>query len=98
MTVKTPISILAALLVSLCALALAATPALAGEGYGVTTTFGTAGAGNGEFSGPAGVAVNQSSEDVYVVDKGNNRVEYFNSTGTTYIGEFNGTEIDGAPA
>jgi tripartite motif-containing protein 71 len=36
--------------------------------------FGSAGSGNGQFSGPQGVAVN-SSGDVYVVDDGNSRVE-----------------------
>jgi DNA-binding beta-propeller fold protein YncE len=46
---------------------------------------------------PAGVAVNETSGDVYVVDKGNNRVENFSSSGT-YIGQFNGTEIDGVAA
>lgn len=46
---------------------------------------------------PDGVAVNETTGDVYVVDKGNNRVEYFSSSGT-YIGQFNGTEIDGVAA
>ena len=34
------------------------------------------------LSAPSGVAVNDATEDVYVVDKGNNRVERFSATGT----------------
>ena len=41
----------------------------------------TAGSGNGEFSGPRGVAVD-SAGNVYVADYGNNRVEKFTNTGT----------------
>jgi hypothetical protein len=59
--------------------------------------------GAGQFKEPAGVAVNESTEpllqpaagDVYVVDKGNNRVEYFTSDGT-YVGEFAGPTAAGA--
>jgi hypothetical protein len=65
------------------------TSAFAGEGYGVRSTFGTAGAGNGELAGPLGVAVNQESGDVYVTDSGNRRVEYFSGAGV-YAGQFNG--------
>ncbi len=72
--------------------------ALASEGFGVTSTFGTPGAGNGEFeAGARGVAINQSSGDVYVTDGGNNRVEVFSAAGA-YEHQFNGQEIDGAPA
>ncbi len=48
---------------------------------------GTAGSGAGEFSKPAGIAINQSTGNVYVVDKGNNRIEQFNSEGK-YVGAF----------
>ncbi len=78
-------------------LALCSPVALAGEGLGITATFGTAGSGNGQFKEPNGVAVNQTSGDVYVVDRGNNRVERFSSS-SAYEAQFNGTEIDGAPA
>jgi phosphodiesterase/alkaline phosphatase D-like protein len=74
-----------------------AASAFAGEGFGVTSTFGTEGVGAGEFKEPQGVAVDQASEDVYVVDEGNNRVEVFGSGGA-FEHQFNGTEIDGAPA
>jgi DNA-binding beta-propeller fold protein YncE len=50
------------------------------------------GAGH-EFSDPTAVAVNDASGDVYVVDAGNNRVEYFNSDGTKFEGEFNGRHV-----
>ncbi len=85
--------VLCASLASLVVLAVAgtclATSAFAGEGYGVRSTFGSAGTGNGEFEGPLGVAVNQESGDVYVTDSGNRRVEYFSAAGV-YAGQFNG--------
>jgi DNA-binding beta-propeller fold protein YncE len=48
------------------------------------------GSGASTLSGPAGVAVNDETGDVYVVDKGNNRVEEFDASGGTVLGEFNG--------
>jgi DNA-binding beta-propeller fold protein YncE len=81
-------------LVSLCALVgalvLAAAPAQAARGHVLSLSFGEEGSAAGKLSGPRGVAVNESSGDIYVVDKGNDRVEYFNSTGA-YVGEFNGS-------
>src|ERR1700730_13573588 len=84
--------------VSLCALlggilVLACAPAFAGKQYvpGVPASFGSAGSGDGQFTEPTAVAVNDSSEpplvepaagNVYVLDTGNNRVERFSSTGT----------------
>src|ERR1039458_8498943 len=56
-------------------LVLSSAPALALSG-----SFG--GSGASALSGPSGVAVNDSTGDVYVVDKGNNRVEQFSLTGT----------------
>ena len=49
-------------------------PALADEGLGITATFGSSTSGTPDpqpLSGPTGVAVNQTSGDVYVVDRGN---------------------------
>jgi DNA-binding beta-propeller fold protein YncE len=40
--------------------------------------FGKEGGGNGEFKGPAGLAV--SGEDIFVVDRGNSRVQEFKIT------------------
>jgi hypothetical protein len=76
-------------------LLLASTPALALKGYVVGASFGSEGSGNGQFVEPVGVAVNDSNElvegagDVYVVDKGNDRVERFSPTGT-YVAQFDG--------
>ncbi len=80
-----------------CGLVLSCAPAVAASDYGFTGSFGSYGGGEGQFAEPSGVAVSQASEDVYVVDKGNDRVEYFGSAGA-YIGEFNGILIDGALA
>ena len=84
------------LLASLCALtgalALAASPALAARGHVFGSAFGAPGTGNGQFKEPSGVAVNEATGGVYVVDKGNNRVEYFSAAGA-YEGQFNGSGL-----
>jgi YD repeat-containing protein len=49
--------------------------------------YGEIGSGPGEFSGPWGIAVNQSTGNVYVTDQGNNRIEELSSTGS-FIREF----------
>jgi hypothetical protein len=54
-------------------------------------SFGSEGTGPGQFKEPLGVAVNDATHDVYVVDSANNRVEEFSSTGA-YIREFNGSD------
>lgn len=91
-----------ALLVALAALAgalaLASTPAFAEKIYVPGASFGEPGSGPGQLNGPVGVAVNDASPllepvaggDVYVVDKGNNRVERFSATGE-FEGQFNGS-------
>jgi hypothetical protein len=56
------------------------------------SSFGGMGSGPGEFESPGGVAVNDVTHDVYVVDRGNDRVEEFDSTGA-YIREFNGSGL-----
>lgn len=45
-----------------------------------TSTFGLTGEGNGQFKDPWGIAVGES-EDVFVADSGNGRVEKFSSSG-----------------
>jgi hypothetical protein len=52
-----------------------------------STTFGSEGTGDGQFLGPRGIGVDQttlgpSSGDVYVADTGNARVEQFDSAGS----------------
>lgn len=90
---------ISATVASLCAvtvgLALASAPALA-KSHAFSGSFGSAGAGNGEFNEPSGVAANDTNSRVYVVDKGNNRVEYFSSSGT-YKGQFNGSDAPAGP-
>jgi hypothetical protein len=54
-------------------------------------SFGSEGSGPGQFNGPDGLAVNDATHDVYVVDRHNDRVQELNSTGSTVIGEFNGS-------
>ncbi|HEX3519646.1 MAG TPA: hypothetical protein VHT29_11505, partial [Solirubrobacteraceae bacterium] len=48
--------------------------------------------GNGQLKEPEDVAVNEATGNVYVADKGDNRVEYFSSSGT-YLGQFNGSGL-----
>ena len=54
-----------------------------------TSSFGSEGEGEGQFKEPQGVAVNEATGNVYVVDRGNGRVEEFSSTGLV-IGEIRG--------
>jgi WD40-like Beta Propeller Repeat len=82
---------LAWLLVCAAFMALAATPAVAFRGHVFEKSFGRAGSGNGEFSKPSGMAVSETTGQVYVLDQGNGRVERFSSTGA-YEAQFNGSE------
>jgi tripartite motif-containing protein 71 len=43
--------------------------------------WGSYGSGDGQFSEPWGIAVD-SNENVYVVDRNNNRIQVFSNTGT----------------
>jgi hypothetical protein len=72
--------------------------------YYPSTSFGAPGSGPGQFNEPIGVAVNDGTGaeagagDVYVADKGNDRVERF-SAGGTYLGQFDGSgtfEVEGS--
>ncbi len=57
---------------------------------------GIAGSGNGELSNPEGIAVNQVTGNVYVIDgdTANSRVQEFSSSGT-WVGEFGGPGAEG---
>jgi DNA-binding beta-propeller fold protein YncE len=68
-----------------------AAPALALRGHTFEKSFGSAGSGPGQFNHPVGVAVNEATGDVYVLDRGNDRVERFSATGA-YLGQFDGSE------
>jgi DNA-binding beta-propeller fold protein YncE len=75
-------------------------PALAARGHVLEGSFGKGGSGNGELSAPANLAVNEATGEVYVLDRGNNRVEYFTAAGT-YLGQFDGSGLlfgEGNPA
>ncbi len=74
-------------------LVLAVTQSAAFVGYSNTpnSVFGEPGSGNGQFSEPTAVAVDDSSGDVYVVDRGNGHVDKFSAEGA-YISQFNGSE------
>lgn len=54
-------------------------------------TFGEAGHEPGQFNEPTSIAVSSATHDVYVVDKGNGRVEKFTDSGTLLC-EFEGHE------
>jgi hypothetical protein len=74
---------LAVLVVALGALAVAAAPALAAgtPAYTAAGSFGSPGSGAGQLSLPVGMAVDQTTGDVYVADAGNARVDKFDSQG-----------------
>ena len=55
--------------------------ALTQRGHVFGFSFGSAGAGAGELSGPSGVALSEETDDVYVVDSANSRVERFGPRG-----------------
>jgi hypothetical protein len=91
----------------LCVLVFSTAPALAKTEHAFTSSFGSGPCEvialepcEGKFKEPSGVAVNDSMDpltepaagDVYVVDKGNNRVERFSSEGA-YLSQFNGSGL-----
>ncbi|HTZ65686.1 MAG TPA: NHL repeat-containing protein [Solirubrobacteraceae bacterium] len=55
--------------------------ALSQRGHVFDASFASKGAGAGELLRPTGIAVNEASGDVYVVDTGNNRLERFSASG-----------------
>lgn len=84
-----------AVFAALLVLAFTSATAQAARQHTFELSFGSEGGANGEFVEPAGVAVNESLTEpsagqVYVSDKGNNRVEWFSASGE-YKGQFDGT-------
>ena len=77
------------LLVTISAICLLTTPALASDPPALVTSWGGLGSGPGQFDHPRDVAVAPDG-NVYVVDALNNRVQYFTSSGG-YLGEWGGT-------
>ncbi len=82
---------LAALALAAGSLVFVCAPAFAG--YSFVGSFGSAGSGGGQFSGPARLVVEAATGDVLVLDEGNRRVEKFGPLGE-YLLELNGA---GAP-
>jgi len=80
------------------ALVLASTSAfaLSQRGHELSASFGTS--GEGQLDNPAGVAVNGASGEVYVVDRGHNRLNRYTSSGeflgTTGWGVANGEKVE----
>lgn len=72
---------LAGLVVLVGGLVLFSAPAGARSLYVEAGHFGSAGTGEGGFSSPTGVAVDQATHDVYVVDAGEFRMQKFSSSG-----------------
>jgi hypothetical protein len=82
---------LAALLALSALLALTANPAMAFRGHEFKFSFGAEGSGAGQFSKPSGMAVNDATGQVYVLDQGNSRIERFSSAGV-FEAQFDGSE------
>lgn len=70
----------ALMMTGLLLLLLPASPVLADDPLTFLLKWGSSGSANGQLSLPEGVAVD-SSGNVYVVDKGNHRIQRFNSQG-----------------
>jgi DNA-binding beta-propeller fold protein YncE len=70
--------VIAVLLACALILALGAVQAQAAP-KGVVDFFGSSGTGAGQFNTPRGVAVNQASGDIYIVDSANNRIQRFDA-------------------
>jgi hypothetical protein len=77
-------------LATVAAIAFSAASALAVRGHVFAQSFGEKGVGTGQLEEPSGIAVNESTGDTYVVDKGNDRVEVFNQK-DEYQFEINGS-------
>lgn len=85
------------IVVTLAAAALA--PAASATSYREDLSFGGTGAGPGQLSFPAGIAIDPGDGELFVADTGNNRVQVFSPTGTfarqfgslgTAVGQFAG--------
>jgi hypothetical protein len=69
--------------------------ALSQRGHSFAFSFGGAGSGDGEFTAPSGIAVSESTGDVYVTDGEANRVEQFRPE-TGAGGEITGYKFESA--
>jgi hypothetical protein len=71
------------------AMAFTSLPAYSSTQVSLLKAFGEEGVGAGQFSSIGGLAVDQSSGDVYVVDTAGNRIEKFTAAGE-YLTQFDG--------
>ena len=51
------------------------------ENYSFVKEWGTQGIGDGQFNRPSAIAIDPSSNNVYIVDSGNNRIQVFDLDG-----------------
>lgn len=65
----------------LSACALSSLPSVAQAEISYLSSFGGAGVAAGKLTTPAGIAINDTSGDVYVVDRASNRIEQFSAAG-----------------
>lgn len=88
--------VLLALLIYAASLCNSVAPAAAATAHVFGSAFGEEGSAPGQFKEPSGVAVNEvtlaEAGDVYVVDSGNSRVEWFSAEGAEFEGEVDGSE------
>src|ERR1700689_1234779 len=87
---------LVSFVVVILALAWITTPAFGETHRGFTGSFCSAGSGAGGVQEPAGVALNDATGDVYVVDRGNNRVDEFEGDGS-FVRAWGWGVADGLP-
>jgi DNA-binding beta-propeller fold protein YncE len=87
-----PKGLLVLSLLLLTFLAFSAVPAMAARGHELSGTIGEPGSAPGQLNAPSAVAVSEATGDVYVLDEGNGRVEWFGSTGV-FKGQFDGSGI-----
>ena len=90
--------VLCALCASLSALAIvcATAQALPARGRVLSGSFAGPGSAAGQLSQPAGVAIDEASGDVYVVDRANNRIERFGPHGE-FVSTWGWGVSDGKP-
>jgi hypothetical protein len=83
-------TLIAGLVAAMLALALSANSAFA------ATEIGTPGTGAGQTNDPRGVAVDETEDLLYVVDRGNNRIDVFDASSGQFLRAFGWGVLDGS--
>jgi hypothetical protein len=96
-------ALVSCLCVTVVVLMVGSAPALAARGHEFKgLSIGEPGSGPGQLKEPAGVAVNEASGDVYVLDQGNDRVQWFSLNAAKdkyeYAGQITGASGEGMGA